>query len=126
MWRSAPPSLTSSPLAADSRLRCKPFSLVGTSDPGFRAIPPLRFHSALSAWGSAWALAEGRPARMADLDRWLAEIDGRGACSHPDGVARQILTALEVFHDEVVQHEEGWCTASGEDFVLPLPTGKSR
>jgi len=72
------------------------------------------------------ALAEGRPARMADLDRWLAEIDGRGACSHPDGVARQILTALEVFHDEVVQHEEGWCTASGEDFVLPLPTGKSR
>src|SRR5664280_2262654 len=76
--------------------------------------------------GEMEAVAEGRPARMADLDRWLAEIDGRGACSHPDGVARQILTALEVFHDEVVQHEEGWCTASGEDFVLPLPTGKSR
>src|ERR1019366_4771970 len=66
-------------------------------------------------------LAEGRPAGMADLHRWLAEIDGRGACSHPDGVARQIHSALEVFHGEVIQHEEGWCTAFGKEPVLPLP-----
>jgi NADH:ubiquinone oxidoreductase subunit F (NADH-binding) len=71
-------------------------------------------------------LAEGRPAGMADLHRWLAEIDGRGACSHPDGVARQIRSALEAFHDEVIQHEEGWCTALGKEPVLPLPMGTIR
>ena len=31
------------------------------------------------------ALAAGRPGTFGDLERWLEEITGRGACGHPDG-----------------------------------------
>lgn len=66
------------------------------------------------------ALAERRPVRMNDLRRWVVEIDGRGACSHPDGAARQIRSALDVFHYEVARHLEGHCTASTRTRILPL------
>jgi NADH:ubiquinone oxidoreductase subunit F (NADH-binding) len=72
------------------------------------------------------ALAERRPVRMDDLRRWLVEIDGRGACSHPGGVARQIRSALDVFHDEVDRHLDGWCTASDRMPVPLLTEGGSR
>jgi NADH:ubiquinone oxidoreductase subunit F (NADH-binding) len=65
-------------------------------------------------------LAEGRPVRINDLRRWLVEVDGRGACSHPDGAARQIRSALDVFHFEVDRHLEGWCSASDRTAVLPF------
>ena len=65
-------------------------------------------------------LAEGCPARMDDLRRWLIEVDGRGACSHPDGTVRQIRSALEIFHLEVNRHLDGSCSASDKKAVLPL------
>jgi NADH:ubiquinone oxidoreductase subunit F (NADH-binding) len=65
-------------------------------------------------------LAEGRPVRMNDLRRWLIEVDGRGACSHPDGTVRQIRSALDIFHLEVNRHLEGLCSASDKKAVLPL------
>ncbi len=76
--------------------------------------------------GELEALAEGRPARLSDTRRWLKEIVGRGACAHPDGVANQVSSALSVFHDEVVEHEDGRCSAPGDHFMLPLPTKGSR
>ena len=69
------------------------------------------------------ALAEGRPTRMNDLRRWVVEIDGRGACSHPDGASRQIRSALDVFHDEVDRHLEGHCTANDRNHLLFPPDG---
>jgi len=71
-------------------------------------------------------LAEGRSNRLGDLERWLVEIEGRGACSHPDGVARLVSSALRVFAVEVAEHLEGWCTGEGERHVLPIPPGGSR
>jgi len=59
-------------------------------------------------------LAEGRSRDIGDLRRWLIEIEGRGACGHPDGAARQIMSALNVFAAEVDEHLNGWCTVTPE------------
>lgn len=66
-------------------------------------------------------LAHGRPARLLDLRRWLEEIRGRGACGHPDGVARMVASALEVFDGELQGHRRGLCSGGRATPVLPLP-----
>jgi len=66
-------------------------------------------------------LARGCSRRMKDLERWISEIDGRGACSHPDGVARLVRSSLEVFAGEIVEHQRGWCTGVDQRPILPTP-----
>jgi NADH:ubiquinone oxidoreductase subunit F (NADH-binding) len=51
--------------------------------------------------------------------QWAAEIRGRGACHHPDGAARFVESALEVFANELDAHQRQRCTARRA--VLPLP-----
>ncbi len=53
--------------------------------------------------------------------RWSAEIRGRGACHHPDGAARFVESALSVFGDELVSHQQGRCT--GRPASLPVGDG---
>ena len=67
-------------------------------------------------------LAVGMPVRFDDLTRWVDEIEGRGACGHPDGVARHIRSALDVFGREVSEHLAGRCSASQRQVSLALPT----
>jgi NADH:ubiquinone oxidoreductase subunit F (NADH-binding) len=53
-------------------------------------------------------------ARDRDIDRlhrWIYEVRGRGACHHPDGVARFASSALEVFANEIELHRLGRCGA---------------
>jgi NADH:ubiquinone oxidoreductase subunit F (NADH-binding) len=57
----------------------------------------------------------------ARLARWGAEVTGRGACRHPDGAARFLATALEVFESEIDQHAAGRCAAVHAP-SMPLPT----
>jgi len=38
-------------------------------------------------------------------------VSGRGACRHPDGTARLVLSMLDTFPGEIVLHERGGCTA---------------
>jgi NADH:ubiquinone oxidoreductase subunit F (NADH-binding) len=41
------------------------------------------------------------------IERRLGEVDGRGACRHPDGVVRMVRSALDVFAPEVEAHQSG-------------------
>jgi NADH:ubiquinone oxidoreductase subunit F (NADH-binding) len=66
-------------------------------------------------------LAAGRSASVNLVRRWLSQVDGRGACRHPDGAVRFIRSGLEVFGAEVDLHGRGWCSGSGLSPVLPVP-----
>jgi NADH:ubiquinone oxidoreductase subunit F (NADH-binding) len=67
------------------------------------------------------ALAAGRPVQPGRLHRWLGQVDGRGACHHPDGVVRMIRSALAVFAAELARHARGWCSGTRPAGVLPVP-----
>ena len=68
---------------------------------------------------------EGRTLSSAEMiervTRWAAEIRGRGACHHPDGAARFVESALTVFRDELVSHQQRTC--AGRRPSLPLGNG---
>ena len=62
-----------------------------------------------------------RNGELGRLRRWGAEVTGRGACRHPDGAARFLASALEVFAGEVDHHRTGRCTASRAP-TMPVPS----
>jgi NADH:ubiquinone oxidoreductase subunit F (NADH-binding) len=72
--------------------------------------------------GQVQRLADGHTADPGTLVRWLGQVDGRGACRHPDGAVRLVRSALQQFTGELELHAHGWC--SGTDRVLPIPPGK--
>jgi NADH:ubiquinone oxidoreductase subunit F (NADH-binding) len=43
--------------------------------------------------------------------RWSSEVRGRGACHHPDGATRFIVSALSVFDEEIGWHRHERCGA---------------
>lgn len=47
------------------------------------------------------------PALPARLDQRLSEVEGRGACRHPDGVVSVVRSALRVFATDVHVHSRG-------------------
>jgi NADH:ubiquinone oxidoreductase subunit F (NADH-binding) len=58
----------------------------------------------------------------ARLIRRLAEVDGRGACRHPDGVVRLVRTALTVFAADAHAHAQGRpCAGHASPTVLTFP-----
>jgi NADH:ubiquinone oxidoreductase subunit F (NADH-binding) len=65
---------------------------------------------------TAAAVAAGR-ATAADadrLERWAGQIEGRGACRHPDGAVRLLRSALRVFAGDLERHLRGTpCRAAG-------------
>ncbi len=66
--------------------------------------------------GTAEPQAQRRLASLSSLVR------GRGACSHPDGAARLVSSALEVFAEELDDHaRHGPCAACERPSELPRP-----
>jgi NADH:ubiquinone oxidoreductase subunit F (NADH-binding) len=51
-------------------------------------------------------VAEGRsdPADLRRLQRWSADVTGRGACHHPDGAVMFLQSALTTFSDDFAAH----------------------
>jgi NADH:ubiquinone oxidoreductase subunit F (NADH-binding) len=61
------------------------------------------------------------PVTYADLTRWARDLPGRGACQHPDGAVRFVLSALDVFAAEFDDHAaHGSCDGCTSAPVLPL------
>jgi NADH:ubiquinone oxidoreductase subunit F (NADH-binding) len=67
------------------------------------------------------ARGTARDGELARLRRWGTEVTGRGACRHPDGAARFLTSALEVFAREIDGHAAGRCAAAHAP-SLPLPS----
>jgi NADH:ubiquinone oxidoreductase subunit F (NADH-binding) len=62
------------------------------------------------------------PALLARLHRRIGEVDGRGACRHPDGAATLVRSMLAVFADDVRAHAHGAsCAYWKEPTVLRFP-----
>ncbi|HEU5028686.1 MAG TPA: NADH-ubiquinone oxidoreductase-F iron-sulfur binding region domain-containing protein [Spirillospora sp.] len=62
--------------------------------------------------GALADIAAGRGVASAAeaVRRAVRMVDGRGACAHPDGTARFVLSALEVFAADVARHaSDGGC-----------------
>ncbi len=59
------------------------------------------------------ATGRSRPRDLDRLDRWSAELPGRGACRHPDGGSGLVRSALSVFADDLALHlNRRGCTAA--------------
>ncbi|HVM66550.1 MAG TPA: NADH-ubiquinone oxidoreductase-F iron-sulfur binding region domain-containing protein [Acidimicrobiales bacterium] len=68
------------------------------------------------------ARGSGNSATTVRLRERLADIDGRGACRHPDGAVRLVRSALEVFAADVAAHAKRRpCPAWNHRSVLPVP-----
>jgi NADH:ubiquinone oxidoreductase subunit F (NADH-binding) len=90
-------------LAAESAGQC------GPCVHGLRAIS-----EAMAALAAGTVDQSARPRVL----RWASEVRGRGACHHPDGAARFVETALQVFGEDIGRHQRARC---GADPVLPIP-----
>ena len=60
------------------------------------------------------------PKLVAQIERWAGQVSARGACRHPDGAARFVMSALAVFQDEVALHVAGRCSGHDRQPLLPL------
>ena len=70
-------------------------------------------------------LRDGRSGRgdLRLLQRYAAEVDGRGACHHPDGAVRLVRSALRTFGADVQRHlSDGPCPGAGRPALLPVPS----
>ena len=45
---------------------------------------------------------------LARLKRWVVEVQGRGACKHPDGAVMFLRSALSTFADDFASHPAHW------------------
>jgi NADH:ubiquinone oxidoreductase subunit F (NADH-binding) len=81
-------------------------------------------HGLAAIAGTLSDLANGRggPDAEARLAGWAGLVTGRGACAHPDGTARFVISGLRVFAEEFDDHARyGRCTACSAHPVLPVP-----
>ncbi|GIH96901.1 NADH-ubiquinone oxidoreductase-F iron-sulfur binding region domain-containing protein [Planobispora siamensis] len=66
-------------------------------------------------------LVDGSAAALEELRRRAAAVRGRGACFHPDGTSKFVLSALTAFPDDVQEHLLRGTCGRPITGVLPLP-----
>lgn len=72
-------------------------------------------------------LGSGNPQDLSWLRRWAGQIAGRGACHHPDGAIRLLLSALSVFDEDLQRHvEHGPCAGVTRESILFTEAGQPR
>ncbi len=68
-----------------------------------------------------WA-GRADPDALARIERRARQIDGRGACRHPDGVVGLVRSAMTVFAADAHEHAAGRpCPGYGADSVMIFP-----
>ena len=114
-------------------------ALLGVSECGLQSAAAIARYLANESAGQCGPCANGLPAIAgaleqlalhagpppANLLRWMDDVEGRGACRHPDGTTKMIRTALRVFSAEVTRHGSGSCR-SGHRLAPPVPAPRSR
>ncbi|MDQ6847675.1 MAG: SLBB domain-containing protein [Candidatus Dormibacteraeota bacterium] len=77
--------------------------------------------AALASTASQLAAGGAKPRDAECLQRWIAQIAGRGACHHPDGALVLLASALRVFSGDVSTHlRRGRCDRNPA-LLLPAP-----
>jgi NADH:ubiquinone oxidoreductase subunit F (NADH-binding) len=69
------------------------------------------------------AAGVARPQGAERIARWNKEIAGRGACHHPNGALRLVMSCLKTFRADISRHEGGspCATEPAMRDLLPLP-----
>ncbi len=89
---------------------------------GARQCGPCAFGLPALASAMGEAVKSGSEAALARLERWGDQIEGRGACRHPDGAVNLARSAVRAFPDELERHRAGGCLGQRQS-SLPLPLG---
>ncbi len=93
----------------------------GQCGPCVHGLAELADHLERLAYGGAGGRGVDRILEVCNL------MEGRGACRHPDGVARFVRSGLGVFSEEVVAHQRrGYCSRTRAARVLPSADGSTR
>ncbi|GAA3064407.1 hypothetical protein GCM10020000_55020 [Streptomyces olivoverticillatus] len=88
-----------------------------------RAVRPVQARPARAGGGAlADAAAGGGQGALEAVRAAAGAVRGRGACGHPDGAARFVLSALTAFTDDLAAHVLGGGCGRGTAGVLPLPS----
>jgi len=83
-------------------------------------LPALASALDVMAWPTTAGAVSGASTRLV---RWTGQIEGRGACGHPDGVVRLVKSALRTFASDLERHHRGApCEHIGRPPVLPIPS----
>lgn len=75
--------------------------------------------------GAVHAVLAGERQAPGELRRRAGLLPGRGACAHPDGAARFVASALELFAADGRAHRHGGCGRAIRG-ALPLPGQRPR
>jgi NADH:ubiquinone oxidoreductase subunit F (NADH-binding) len=102
--------------AATSGQAARPIAPAGLAGPSSRRKRAgLMKRDGTTPAGATWA-------DVSTIVRWADDIEGRGACRHPDGAARLLRSAIRVFADDLALHRSGTTCSRGHRRVLTVPS----